>query len=481
MSDRRAMYHMSIKIGNRRGGRKSSVAAAAYRAGEILTDRHTGKRYDYTRKKEVAYSEILLPENAPQEFQNREELWNSVEEIEKQDNAQLYREFEMALPYELSRESKLAAAHEFFQNRVAEGMLVDWSFHDKKGNPHVHGIAPTRGLTPEGGWAPKRRQVYKLDADGERIPVIDKKTGQQKVGARGRKLWVRETIESNTWNDRENAERWRKEWADILNRYLERERSEKRVDHRSYIRQGVDLVPTKHEGYAARKIEERGGQSRIAEENRTIVWINETLRRALEKANDIKEKCIRFIGEIRKEIEVSEKRRRDFRTGEHDRRDPGDGVTGEIPGRIAAEGSLAVGAISAVSGGAGRRGRTQQEIESRERVAASRKQRAAQRERDFETIKHYLEGTTAKIRSLGRDVKKGEEADDRFGKYLERRAEGVRTDSGIDRDADTDGRWHGESNRRHCDENYGQRGAICGDGADREPEETYQRPRRRGR
>lgn len=115
-----AIYHLSIKIGSRHGT-KSSVAAAAYRAGQKLKDERSGKTYDYTNKKEVTYSEIILPENAPSFFSDRATLWNSVEGAEKQDNAQLYREFEIALPKELSREHQLQAAHEFFQRRAAEG------------------------------------------------------------------------------------------------------------------------------------------------------------------------------------------------------------------------------------------------------------------------------------------------------------------------------------------------------------------------
>jgi len=76
-----AIYHMSIKIGSRRGG-KSSVAAAAYRSGQRLRDEQSGVTYDYTRKSEVAHSEIMLPEHAPAEYQNRGVLWNSVETAE---------------------------------------------------------------------------------------------------------------------------------------------------------------------------------------------------------------------------------------------------------------------------------------------------------------------------------------------------------------------------------------------------------------
>lgn len=281
-----AIYHCSIKIGSRHG-RKSSVAAAAYRAGERLKDERTGKVYDYTRKKEVVYSEIMCPDQAPSFFYDRASLWNSVEQVEKQDNAQLYREFELALPRELSTEHQILAARKFFRKRVEEGMVIDWSFHDKKGNPHVHGISPTRALKPDGSWAPKRKQVYVLDENGDRVPIIDPKTGQQKIGAKGRKMWKRQTVEANGWNDTGNAERWREEWAEIGNHYLALEKKKERVDHRSYERQGIEQVPTRHEGYAARKIEERGGISEIRQANRLIRKINDLLRRAREVGTEL--------------------------------------------------------------------------------------------------------------------------------------------------------------------------------------------------
>ena len=297
-----AIYHCSIKIGSRHGT-KSSVAAVAYRAGERLKDERTGKVYDYTRKKEVVYSEIMCPDQAPSFFYDRSCLWNSVEQAEKQDNAQLYREFELALPRELSTEHQILAARKFFRKRVEEGMIVDWSFHDKKGNPHVHGISPTRALKADGSWAPKRKQVYVLDENGDRVPVIDPKTGQQKIGAKGRKMWKRETVESNGWNDTGNAERWREEWAEICNHYLALEKKEERVDHRSYERQGIEQVPTRHEGYAARMIEERGGISEIREANRLIRKINDLLRSAKEAGIELIERFYKLREKLRRSVD----------------------------------------------------------------------------------------------------------------------------------------------------------------------------------
>ena len=92
-----AIYHCSIKNISRGSG-KSAVASASYRAGEKLEDLETGLIHDYTRKKEIAYSEIFLCKNAPKEYQDRGTLWNAVEQIEKQSKARLAREWEVALP-----------------------------------------------------------------------------------------------------------------------------------------------------------------------------------------------------------------------------------------------------------------------------------------------------------------------------------------------------------------------------------------------
>ena len=84
--------HFNIKITQRSKG-NSAVAGAAYQAGEKLFSEYDQKTKNYTCKKEVVYTEIMLPPNAPPEYADRATLWNSVEEIEKQWNSQLARRF----------------------------------------------------------------------------------------------------------------------------------------------------------------------------------------------------------------------------------------------------------------------------------------------------------------------------------------------------------------------------------------------------
>lgn len=265
-----AIYHMSIKNISRAKG-KTAIAAAAYRAGTILQDQETGITHSYTKKTEVAYTEIILPEHAPEEYRNREILWNEVQKVETQDRARLAREWEVAIPNELDLDQAKTLIRNFGESLVKEGMCIDLAIHWKNGNHHAHIMGTTRPIGKDGKWASKERKGYKLDAKGNKIPVIDPKTGKQKIGARGRKMWQRETIQCNDWNRREKVEEWRKRWADCCNKYLAREQQ---IDHRSYERQGITQLPTVHEGYAARLMEQRGTVSDLCQLNRSIVAYN---------------------------------------------------------------------------------------------------------------------------------------------------------------------------------------------------------------
>ena len=267
--DDMAIYHCSVKNISRSGG-KSAVASASYRAGEKLEDRETGLTHDYTNKSEVAYSEIFLCENAPSEYQDRETLWNAVEEVEKQSNARLAREWEVALPNELTLEQGKELVRGYAQSLADEGMCVDANIHWKDGNHHAHIMGTTRPIKENGEWGQKEKKAYKLDENGQKIPQIDPKTGEQKIGARGRKMWQRETVEANDWNRSEKVEEWRERWADHCNKALEQAQSLERVDHRSFERQGIERIPTIHEGYVARDMEQKGQTAERCEINRDI-------------------------------------------------------------------------------------------------------------------------------------------------------------------------------------------------------------------
>ena len=268
-----AIYHCSIKIIGRSDG-KSAVASSAYRSGEKLTDDRTGLIHDFTKKRGVVFTEVSLPAHAPPEYADRNVLWNAVEKAEKKSNAQLAREIKVALPKELSRKCQIEIVRRYVQeNFVSVGMCADWALHDKgDGNPHAHIMLTMRGIKPDGSWAQKEKKIYALDEEGNRIPLIDPATGEQKLGKRNEKLWKRITVEPNDWNDQNKAEIWRKPWADICNEYLS---LEQQIDHRSYKRQELDLEPTIHEGYHARKMEKAGFVSNRCEYNRIVRKLNE--------------------------------------------------------------------------------------------------------------------------------------------------------------------------------------------------------------
>lgn len=266
-----AIYHCSIRIGGRSKG-QSAVAAAAYRAGDKLKDEETGLIHDYTKKQGIIFSEIVLCENAPAEYADRETLWNAVHKIEKQKNAQLWREFELALPREFNLTEQIDTIRDFVKRLTAQGMCADWSLHDKgDGNPYAYIMTTIRSITEEGKWASKSRKVYDLDENGQRI--------FQKVDKTGRRQYKNHKEYYNNWSMKERVEEWRAAWAECCNvRLAENER----IDHRSYARQGIDQEPTIHEGYARKKVDITSERVRINQEirerNRKLKEIKEQLQ-----------------------------------------------------------------------------------------------------------------------------------------------------------------------------------------------------------
>ena len=266
-----AIYHCSVKTGGRSKG-QSAVAASAYRSGEKLEDKEIGEVFDYTQKSGVVYSEIALCENAPAEYSNREVLWNEVHKVEKSKDARLWREIEVAIPRELSEIRQIEAVREYVQGFIKVGMCADWSIHNKgDGNPHAHIMLTTRAIKANGEWATKEKKDYARDEHGEKIPIIDQNTGLQKIDGRNCKQWKRVYVQANDWNNRERVEEWREAWAVVCNKYLS---ADNKIDHRSYKRQGIDKIPTIHEGYMARKLEAYGEVSERCEINREIKAVN---------------------------------------------------------------------------------------------------------------------------------------------------------------------------------------------------------------
>ena len=234
----------------------SPIDASAYISGQkVETDERTA---DYTKKKGVLSSAIVLPKNAPERLRDPSVLWAEVDQMATRSNADLYREWICCFERHLTFEQMESVARQFAESLAAEGMVVQYALHDAKdnGNYHVHFMAPCRGIDPDGNWQRRKVQprTYQLDAEGNRIPIIDKETGFQKVDKNGRKQWKKEPpVFVDAFNNPRigNVQRWRQLFATLENQYLP---EEYQVSPLSYKKQGIKKIPGKHISKAAYEV-----------------------------------------------------------------------------------------------------------------------------------------------------------------------------------------------------------------------------------
>ena len=257
---------------------------------------YDGQTYYPKYSEDLVHSEVLLPENAPEEYKDPYVLWNSVELVEKAKDAQLARTFRIELPNEWSYDLSKEVVRDYcMRNFVSKGMCVQFAIHDsenKQGqrNLHAHIMITLRGINEQGKWMPKQRKVYQMDENGERIPLIDAKTGQQKVDKQNRKQWKCTTIPTNDWNSRENAKIWRKDLADTINAVNAKiGMTDKFWEYRSFKEQGLDIIPQIHLGEKASAMERAGIRTIRGDINREIIAKNAVInaaRAAYEKAKE---------------------------------------------------------------------------------------------------------------------------------------------------------------------------------------------------
>ena len=266
-----ALFHFTVTQTKRSKG-QSAIASAAYRSGEKLYSEYYDEYSDYTRKRGVICSDILLPPHAPKEYADRQTLWNAVEKAERGKNAQLAYSFEISLQNEFSLEENIALAREFlFREFVSRGMTVDVSFHEKEcedggtPNPHFHFLCPIRPMEQDGTWGIKQRREYVLDEEGNRIRDANGK-------------YVFNAVPTTDWGSPETLEHWREAWAEMCNAKFAEKGLDVRIDHRSYERQGVDLLPTIHEGATVRAMEKKGIRTEKGEFNRWIKATNAVIK-----------------------------------------------------------------------------------------------------------------------------------------------------------------------------------------------------------
>ena len=306
-----AIYHLEAKVVGRGAGR-SAVAASAYLSCSRLYNDYDGIQHDYTKKQGLVWQEVFLPEYAPQEWQDREKLWNAVEEVETAKDSRLAREFVVALPIELSREQQIELLQDFIREQfVSDGMCADAAIHDTDGhNPHAHILLTVRPLDERGKWQYKTEKEYLCMRNGEErgFTAAEFKSAQNdgwekqypyKVGkkkvymtpsaAEAQELiradkhpkstrYGRQNPISERWNSEEQLVSWRVAWADVTNRYLESAGREERIDHRSNAARGLDEIPTIHEGVTVQALERKGIVSDRCEMNRQIKADNALLR-----------------------------------------------------------------------------------------------------------------------------------------------------------------------------------------------------------
>ncbi|MFS8039454.1 Ti-type conjugative transfer relaxase TraA [Xanthobacter sp. AM11] len=217
-----AIYHLHVKVIGRKAG-SSAVASAAYRSASRLRDDRLERSHDFSNKRGVLHSEVMLPEDAPEQWSDRERLWNDVEAFEVRKDAQLAREVEFALPREMTQAQGIELARDFVQAEfVDQGMIADLNVHwdmaeDGTPKPHAHVMLTMRSVD-ENGFGPKVRD----------------------------------------WNRTEMVERWRERWAEHVNERLAELDIDARIDHRSLEAQGIALEPQSQIGATAQRIEGEG-------------------------------------------------------------------------------------------------------------------------------------------------------------------------------------------------------------------------------
>ncbi|TJW87619.1 MAG: Ti-type conjugative transfer relaxase TraA, partial [Mesorhizobium sp.] len=233
-----AIYHLHVKVIGRKSG-SSAVASAAYRSASRLRDERLDRSHDFSAKRGVVHSEVLLPQNAPEAWSDRERLWNDVEAFETRKDAQLAREIEFAIPREMTERQGIELARDFVQAEfVDQGMIADLNVHwdigeDGMPKPHAHVMLTMRQLDVNGdesGFGPKVRD----------------------------------------WNRTEIVERWREHWAEVANERLAELDIDARIDHRSLEAQGIALEPQSQVGAPAHRIADQGIDADRAEMRREI-------------------------------------------------------------------------------------------------------------------------------------------------------------------------------------------------------------------
>lgn len=246
-----AIFHMSFSNISAGKGR-SAIASAAYRSGKKLFDQKEGRSYFYARSV-MPESFILTPKNAPEWASDREQLWNEVEKKDRKSNSRYAKEFNVALPVELSESEQKELLTKYVQeNFVDEGMVADVAIHrDHPDNPHAHVMLTNRPFNPDGTWGLKSKRENILDENGNKTY-----TGNSRF-PRSRKVWLVD------WDKKEKINQWRHNWAVSVNQVLEQKNIPDRISEKSFIEQGIDDTPMQHEGINSKRHERKAFNQQV--------------------------------------------------------------------------------------------------------------------------------------------------------------------------------------------------------------------------
>lgn len=357
-----AIFHFKVKIINRKSGR-SAVASAAYRSGEKLVNEYDGLKHDYTKKHYIEYKEIMLPDCAPKEYKDRNTLWNAVEKIEKSNMARLSREFEIALPVELSQEQQIEVLQNFIKDEIIPLNLcadicihnppvmndykqpIDVTGHPTKEkdkmifrNPHAHVMVTMRPLDNNGKWEKKSEVEYICKrGDEEKRFTADEFNKEKDSGwekqykyVNGKeKVWLTKSegetlglervnrsprttkggrINPNVSyiNDRARVFEWRKYWEMVVNDKFKELGLDISIDHRSFKDQGREELPSYHMGPQATNIERRAERELLEGKDETQIVHSDIalINKQIKEHN-------KFVIELRKSIEYLTKAAKD--------------------------------------------------------------------------------------------------------------------------------------------------------------------------
>ena len=278
-----AIYSCNISNVSRSNG-SNACATLSYIGGFEVVCERTDAVFNYGRKQRVISKNMYLPnnENIPNEWNNPIAFFNDIEKYEKRSNARPAKKVIVALPKEFNQELQQKAIDEYCQTITSLGYGCFAAIHydsTEEGkppkNPHAHILIGNRTINKKGKFSSKSKNEYVLDENENRIPLIDEKTGKQKVDSRNRKQWKRRTIQYNPLDEKKTLITMRENWETVCNQYLD---EQNQISCKSNKERGIEYIPTLHEGYATKEMVKRGEVSERHEKNQEIRKINEQIK-----------------------------------------------------------------------------------------------------------------------------------------------------------------------------------------------------------